>query len=321
MSPLPASLPPSLLALASQTNTPELQNIPFTNDPDCIIRNCINQLSFKLLQSPDDTSAVLSSMSLLLALGMLIATMDNNCDKERILCLPEGSLTKQLEEAIHKLIGKFNEEFSFDKHRIISSVNFFVSGFYSQNPAFARILSEHYHTEILHPSLTENAAEVATEFVSRVTEGQITKLFNNPGLVKTAMGNVLLFQGAWTKAFNESNTVEFPFYCSNGRIIKNVKMMQSKELLQFTNSGRFTAISKQLKHNGEKLNFIAIKPNTDTSINDFDSSHRDQMIQMLAEADHRKVNLMLPKIEIDKTIENLLDKIVEISGTDITSTS
>ena len=308
-------------ALVTQS-TSQTENTPNADD---IVRKCLKKLSAQLSIGPVNASHAFSQVSLEPLLGMILAAIGNS-RKEAALGLPEGSLTPALEKDIHDLFGKTSRHYASGDHPCVVSTNFLLSSLHRENPAFDRVLRESYSVETETVSC-HGVADATDDLIRKKTENQIAGIFTGmcpvmrSNMVLT-LGNVLLFKGLWSKPFDKDDTHPGKFRCADGRTIKNIQMMQLIDSVPSAEYGDFRAIAKDfITDNDLSLRFVAIQPSDPllTSIDELDNDTITVLLNLLAEAWPEKFELRIPKIEIDCTEDQLLDKLGSLLGIKLTA--
>ena len=309
-------------ALATQS-TNQSEKTPSADD---IVQKCLRKLSAELSIGPVNSSHAFSRVSLEPLLGMILAAMGDSSRKEAALGLPKGSLTPTLEKDIHDLFGKTSRRYASGDHPCVVSTNFLLSSLQRQNPAFDRVLRESYSVETETASC-QNVADATDDLIRRKTENQITGIFTEmcpimrSNMVLT-LGNVLLFKGLWSESFDKDDTQPGEFRCADDRTIKNIKMMELIDSVPSAEYGDFRAIAKDFIPDSDlSLRFVAIQPSDPllTSIDELDNDTITVLLNRLAEAWPEEFKLRIPKIEIDCTEDQLLDKLSSLLGIRLTA--
>ena len=92
------------------------------------VDRCLQKLCDQLAIRPTyKGSTAFSSVSLVPLLGMMLAAMHDSSEKELLLELPTGSLTPELEEEIHNLLGATSKRIASANNSGVFSANFLVS--------------------------------------------------------------------------------------------------------------------------------------------------------------------------------------------------
>ncbi|UYM16995.1 serpin family protein [Endozoicomonas euniceicola] len=305
--------------------------------PDCpgqleqqaneIVKHFIDKLSFELLNIRSESSTAISPVSLAPVLGMLLASMENNNDKEDVLSLASGSLTPELESEIHRSLSRFSRTHPFGNNRMVNTINFIASNWPKSNQKLTKILSEAYETQILMANKHKSVEEVADDFIEQKTNGKFTNFFkdisekNNDEGIDTAIVNLLLFQGSWQNKFDEKNTSRGRFLLADGREVTNVKMMCQPGKYQLAEKNGFSVIKKRFKpDNGDEFSLIAIKAERhgNKTIKMIDQATLENLIKAVNRVRERKINFLLPQIKIESNPINLLSHINDILSTEIT---
>ena len=295
-----------------------------------VARYLIEKTCLHLLKSglgPKPESMVISPVSIAPVLGMLLAGMEDQADKEKLLCLPSGSLTEELEAQIHRQLGAFSRANPFTNESAVATVNFLTSKYPSPSQAVIDTLQGAYHTEVQTVSQYSDIAKTTDEYVSRKTEGRITNAFGDSseterGNVMLVLGNVLNFEGFWEESFEKSKTSTDKFYCLDGSVINNVQMMHQHCNLKFADCYGFEAVAKPFhSDDGKPLNLVVIKPfrNGISSLSDLSSRVINNLIHNSTHACKQAGYLDLPRIQIKHTDRELLEKLASATGFEITS--
>ena len=288
------------------------------------VDHCVQQLGNQLLIGPGNASRSFSSASLVPVVGMMLAARDDCSKKEVILGLPKGSLTPGLEKEIHNLLGRTSRYIASGNQSAVTSANFLVSTPALENPVLNGGLRDSYSAETRVVNIDE-VAKVTNELVKQKTQGQITGVFEDceaTSNVELLLGNVLSFQGLWSKPFRKACTYPQSFHCADHQTIKNVLMMHSTEKVQHAQYGCFSAIAKNFKSDDDdqRLRFIAILPNDKNlhTIDQLDHGTISVLLNLLDRSPLEFCKLCIPRIEIDSVDDQLLDKLHAILGVQFT---
>ncbi len=295
-----------------QIHGPAVHNSDLNHcNASAIVEKCIQKLSLELIKKSENSKA-LSPASLTPVLGMLLAAMDDNNDKEKILGLPKGALTPEFEAKVHHELGKYSKNHPYDENRMIATANFIASRYQCQNEGFKQILKEAYDTNVLAITDVKNVADITDEFVTQKTQGEITSVFDSMSPAEReelmfSMGNVLTFKGMWNSAFKEDLTKPGEFHCADGRTIKDIEMMRLTDEVQCGTYNEFEIMIKDFKPDTDPLQFVAIIPNEQSgqSIKNLDVDTIDTLICLAVNSQKSKLELTLPRMEIDSKTEDL----------------
>ena len=317
---------PSIDPIPRQTVNLPATSFDVTSKASNIVKKMIDKVSLGILMTEGDKSKVVCPASLSTVIGLLLASMKDNARKAEFLGITKESLTEDLEDAIHKQLGKLCREHPFGKgpEQPIRCTSFIGCADATRDEKLDQILSEHYKTEKLY---TDNSclADVAEAFVKNRTDGKIDSLFKDySGIsreeITAILGSVFEIKCKWRDEFPEKKTAPDTFLCADGTRIHNVKMMNITEDLYFTGNNRFGAIAKEFQSvNGESLKLVLITPlrESATEINKLDNQTISNMIYHLKDQKTR-YNLKLPKIKVDDSRDSkLLEKICQIYGTNV----
>ena len=303
-----------------------------------IVKAMIGKISSKQLLEAEG-SAAHSPASLSTGLGMMLACMGDNADKEKMLGIPKGTLTPELEDEIHGILGKFSKNHPCDNimgpndDNPVVTVNGSVSRFICQNDKYPEILSKHYLAKHLlhreHPS-KKCPVDTLDEHLKAKTNNRIPCLPTgdhfvdvvNRDIIDAAICNVMEIKANWETAFSSNKTGERIFQCEDGAIIENVLMMHTTDSLQFVRNSDFKAISKDFKSaDGEHLKLVVITPSesSPTKIKDLDRQAINNLMEQLAHSPKQQVDLALPIMEIEVSNNELLEVVNKALDTDISA--
>jgi serpin B len=288
-----------------------------------IVKNLTNKLSLSLIQ--DDSSQAISATSLTTLAGMIILSMDNTADKEKMLSLAPGELTPELEAQIHNEIVEYTVKHPFTNNSNTGAANFLSSYYQFKDPELKKQLLDLYAVEQCEPTNTKNVADTIDEYITQKTSGKITNMFDNFSpqerqSIMFAMGNVIDFKGVWEKPFDKNLTKAQEFKCTNGKIITNVNMMHLTESIAFASGYGFNIILKKFTpENGNEMQFVAIVPQNQSgqTVEDLNPSIIDNLIEMARNSYTQKVNISIPQVKIDSSINTLKEKIEAVLGVSI----
>ena len=299
-----------------------------------IVETMIEKISSKLF-SVADGSAAHSPVSLSPVLGMMLASMEDNANKEKLLGIPKGSLTPELEDAIHKILGKFSKNHPCDNlvgpsdDNPVVTFNCSVSRYICQNDKYPEILSKHYLAEHLQNfDKSKCPADIIDEYVKDKTNNRIPALpidsivRADRKTINAILCNVMEIKANFEAAFSSDETEARMFQCEDGTIIENVLMMHTTESFHFVKHRHFKAISKDFKSvDGEQLKLVVIMPTkfSSTKIQDLDRRTINNLMNELAYSPKQEIDLALPKMNIEVTNNNLLKIVNRALDSDISA--
>ena len=288
-----------------------------------IVKNLTNKLSLSLIQ--DDSSQAISATSLTTLAGMIILSIDNIADKEKMLGLAPGELTPELEVQIHKEIAEYTVKHPFTNNSNTGAANFISSYYQFKDPELKKQLLDLYAVEQCEPTSAKNVADTIDEYITQKTNSKITNMFDHLSSegrkeVMFAMGNVIDFKGVWEKSFDKNLTKAQKFQCADGKIITNVNMMHLTENIAFASGYGFNIILKDfISESGNKMQFVAIVPQnqSDQTVEKLTPLIIDSLIEIARNSYKQKVNITIPQIKIDSSINTLKGKIEATLGVSI----
>ena len=301
---------------------------------DDIVKRVIEKISSKLF-SVANGSAAHSPASLSSVLGMMLASMEEYADKEKMLGIPNGSLTPELEDEIHKVFGKFSINHPCDNvvgpsdDNPVVTFNCSVSRYICQNDKYPETLSKHYLAEHLQDfDKSKCPADIIDEHVKAKTNNRIPALPIDKVVcadrddISAILCNVLEIKAKWETAFSSDQTDVRMFQREDGAIIRNVRMMNTTDSFHFVKNRHFKAISKDFKSaDGEKLKLVVITPTkfSFTKIKDLDRWTINSLMNQLAESSEQEVRLSLPIMKIEVINDDLLTVINRALDTHISA--
>ena len=301
---------------------------------DDIVETMIEKISSKIFLEAAG-SAAHSPASLSPVLGMMLATMGDNADKEKMLGIPNGSLTPELENEIHSVLGEFSRNHPCDNvvgpsdDNQVVTFNCSVSRYICQNDKYPKILSEHYLAE--HLQNFDNSkcpADIIDKHVRDKTNNRIPALPIDKAVcadrktINAILCNVMEIKANWEEGFSSDETEARMFQCEDGTIIENVLMMHTTESFHFVKNRHFKAISKDFKSvDGEQLKLVVIMPTkfSSTKIQDLDRRTINKLMNKLAFSPKQEIDLALPKMNIEVTNNNLLKIVNRALDSDIST--
>ena len=303
-----------------------------------IVETMIEKISSKQFLEAEG-SAAHSPTSLSTVLGIMLACMRDNAIKEKMLGIPKGTLTPELEDEIHGILGKFSRNHPCDNivgpndDNPVVTVNGSVSRFICQNDKYPEILSKHYLAEHLlhreHPSkkcpvdtLDDHLKAKTNNRISCLPTGDEPVDAVKRHIIDAVICNIMEIKANWETVFSPDITLERMFQCEDGAIIQNVLMMHTTDSLPFVKNSDFKAISKDFKSaDGEHLKLVVITPSefSPTKIKDLDRQAINNLMEQLAHSPKQKVDLALPKMEIEVSNNKLLEVVNKALDTDISA--
>ncbi len=321
---------PPIYSVQAQASGSADQSVCGNLQAEYIVKTMIEKISSSLMLKGKGSVAC-SPVSITAVLGMMLASMGDNCDKEKLLGIPNGSLTPELENEIHQLLGKFSRSHSCDNamglnnnHQIVN-FNLIVSNEHGFDEQYLQMLYEYYLAEKLADNHM-NESEIIDAYVQSKTNDKITMLFDGESKsdrysAKVILCNVMDIKANWETAFSPDSTFLGSFQREDGSIVNNVWMMRITENLPTVTHHGFKALSKDFKsENGEELKLVVIRPAAfnPIKIKDLNRLIINEIMNKLASCSSKeKVQLTLPKMAIESSDNKLNEKISQALNTDI----
>lgn len=220
---------------------------------------------FKTVASEETQNLMLSPLSASTALTMLL----NGCHSQtfeqiRDMLGYEGLTQEEINESYNSLIGQL---LTIDPEIQLSLANsvWYRQDFYVK-PGFLGTMDSSFQAEMgaLDFSLP-SALETINNWAKDNTNGKIPKVLNeiDPNMVMFLM-NALYFKGNWTYQFKEDETIDQPFYSTDGSAV-DVKMMRN--LVPARMYGGNGATSVELPYGQQNFAMIIVLP--DEPLNEF----------------------------------------------------
>lgn len=300
---------------------------------DEVVKTMIDKISSTVFLKGEG-STTFSPVSITPVLGMMLASMGDNRDKEKLLGIPEGSLTPELEVEIHQKLGEFSRSHPYNDAKdpnddtTVATCNFSVSDYHTPDEQYQKIISEHYLAQKPEDS-DKNVADITDDFVRDKTNNRITTLFD--GLteserhrVKAVLGNVMEIKAIWEMAFSPDDTHRESFMCEDGKVIENVSMMDITGDFPIAMRHGFAATSKKfMSVDGKQLELVVITP-IEISASKIENLLHDrstitELMDQLSHAPNERIKLVLPKMEISSSDDELLQTINDALNIDITA--
>ena len=169
-------------------------------------------------------------------------------------------------------------------------------------PGFLDILAENYGAGLRPLDFTkapEQSRITINDWVSEQTEGRIEDLIPQGlihSLTRLVLTNAIYFNAAWQYPFEESMTMDGPFYLLEGSKI-TVPVMQQTENFGYTDGEGYQAV--ELPYDGRELSMVILLPRKD-NFKQFEGSLDYQLVAPLIKAlEYQRVNLTMPKFEFE----------------------
>jgi len=109
---------------------------------------------------------------------------------------------------------------------------------YKLNPEFASVAKNSFGAEVA--PLTSNSANDINQWVSKATNGKISKIIDKIDNAKMILCNAIYFKGLFEHAFDEKETKQDKFQSERGSI--DVQMMHQKRKFQYKETDSYQAV-------------------------------------------------------------------------------
>lgn len=259
-------------------------------------------------QEEKDTNIFISPLSVAYALAMTYNGADGTTKEAMEETLELSGLT--IEEINTSFKNLMNALMTLDDQVILTIANsiWYRDDFYVE-PDFISVNEEYYNAEVAALDFSDPAAVTTiNNWVADHTNNKITEIiqFIPPETVMYLI-NAIYFKGIWKYEFDESNTVEKPFFTESGEAITCSAMVQQSEFCYMKND-LFEAI--ELPYGKENFSMIILLPDQSKTVDDIieslDNSTWNAWMSALSDKVEVKVSLPKLKVEYEKELKNIL---------------
>ena len=144
------------------------------------------------------------------------------------------------------------------------------------------------------------SAEQVNGWCSEKTHGKITKILDELNAdIEMILLNAVYFKGEWKNKFSEKLTTKKAFY-NKGTEMEEIDTMTKLSLFSYYEDNKIQAI--ELPYAEDNMTAIIILPREDNDINKYISlleSNQDSLTDLIKKLRNTKVNLELPKFELE----------------------
>lgn len=232
-----------------------------------------------------------SSAYFVLSMGANGAAGETLKDFEKVLGQPLDALNTNNE----RLIKALEESSSEDK---VSTANgLWIKNTLKPSADFLKASKDYYSAEVFNSDFTD-AMEQVNAWVAQKTENKIPEMLSEPPTEEVMLLiNALYFKGSWRENFSPEKTAERSFYKEDGTQLQVPFMNREFDYAYYIKSD--TAEGIKLYYQGGQ-SFVALRPADGKSIGDFvKSMEADTVTTLIEKGEGKKVNLFLPKFEVD----------------------
>lgn len=266
--------------------------------------------------SPKDENVVVSPLSAQILLSMLANTTKADATCEITDALGCSDLNA-LNSISLKYITELPKVHNYVKMALANAV--WYDDKYTINPVFAQTLSDYYNSTPSGRDFSDPQPVVdeINRWCAENTNGLIDNIINDiPAETVALLANALYFKDQWCLPFDEEATVNGNFNGATG--ICSAKMMNTKELLSYTEGADFQAVNKMLSG---LFSVWFVLPTESISVDDFMQQFNPEVLNAPTVRD-ALVDLTLPRFSYtsDKIdLNNALTKLGITSILQITS--
>ncbi|MBQ6065111.1 MAG: serpin family protein [Prevotella sp.] len=286
-----------LLLTALSANGQETKEIELSDAEHAMVR-ANNDFAINLLrEARDETSQVLSPLSITYALGMINNGAAGKTQREINGVLGFGEAGA---DAINAFCRKMlTESAEVDKDtKVLIANNIYVNQDFELQAPFVQKALDYYdatpETRDFHDGQTMG---VINQWASDHTEGMIKEVLNedsfNPDAISYLL-NAIYFNGGWVFEFDPANTREEPF---NGG--SDVFMMWQKSLFEYDENDTYQVVHLPYGNGSYKMSVFL--PRKGKSIEDVLERMKGNELMLMGGS--ANVDLKLPRMEIETHIE------------------
>ncbi len=258
----------------------------------------------QVVENDDASNIFISPTSIALALSMTYNGAEGETKTAFETTLSKQGLTREeINQSYKALINALK---SVDPRVILEIANsiWYREGF-DVLPEFINLNTKYYNAEVSSLDFASaEAPSVINGWVDDKTHGLIEKIIDNisPDVVMYLI-NAIYFKGMWKYEFDETKTVEAPFYLKDGRTVSN-DFMNQKITVPYLANEKFRIT--ELPYGQGNYSMVILLPNEGYSTADIVSQlTSENWNQWMGSLYERELNISLPKLKF--SYKNLLN--------------
>ena len=250
-----------------------------------------------------------SPFSLDVALGMFTNAMDGNTLTQLLKTMNlEGFTVDDLNDYYQTMLKGIKEA---DDQVVFSSANsFWHHLWFTPLESYANKLKS-YDADIyaINPGNAEEAAKAINDWVSDKTKGKIPTIITKEQMREFiwALINAIYYKGGWKYEFAEGMTINHPFTTESGETKQIDTMRMTNSFPHQSYDGYGVAL---LPYNDGAFDFFVVLPDKNVDINKVIDKFQ---FEDLLVSDYHKLNVEMPKFEVENTNSELLDYLNQLN--------
>ena len=254
-------------------------------------------------------NVLFSPFSLDVALGMFTNAMDGNTLTQLLKTMNlEGFTVDDLNDYYQTMLKGIKEA---DDQVVFSSANsFWHHLWFTPLESYANKLKS-YDADIyaINPGNAEEAAKAINDWVSDKTKGKIPTIITKEQMREFiwALINAIYYKGGWKYEFAEGMTINHPFTTESGETKQIDTMRMTNRFPHQSYDGYGVA---RLPYNDGAFDFFVVLPDKNVDINKVIDKFQ---FEDLLISDYHKLNVEMPKFEVENTNSELLDYLNQLN--------
>ena len=248
---------------------------------------------------------VISPLSIEFVLGMINYGSQGKSSDE--ICLALGYGYDEKENIAEYASSLNNQLVELDKSTLLYSANgVYISDKYHFKDYYKKGANEYYSANTMELNFSDaHAQKTINENIKEKTHSKIPNAIKhlNSG-VEALFLNAIYFEGQWSSKFDNKNTKEHPFITEAGDVRK-VSLMNQKQDFRYYKSGSFATVF--LPYGNGAFNMVIVLPDKGYSVQSIiEEMNSESWNKLISKADHKEVDLYIPKFKIEYTNDNLI---------------
>lgn len=308
-------------AINAPLTLPNVLSLPKDDFESAQLRFALSLFKESVAMREDNSSALLSPLSVAMALLMLAngAEGEARTELETILGLETDTLNARMKAHTDSLLER-----NLATLRIANSI-WLKDGAVTPDAEFEARVRDYLGAEIFNRPFDDATKEEINAWVKKYTDGMIDSIIEEIDSDAAAyLINALVFDGAWSSGYSEDMITKEKFYAYGGSIFKT-DMLRSKEY-RFLNDGKATGFIKG--YNGD-YSFVALLPNEGVDLYDYIAAlDASTLYSLISNPAITKVNTGIPtfqyenKVKLNDTLramglEYLFEGAAEVGGGEV----
>ena len=254
-------------------------------------------------------NVLFSPFSLDVALGMFANAMDGNTLTQLLKTMNlEGFTVDDLNDYYQTMLKGIKEA---DDQVVFSSANsFWHHLWFSPIESYANKLKSYdANVYAINPGNAEEAAKAINDWVSDKTKGKIPTIITKEQMREFiwALINAIYYKGGWKYEFAEGMTINHPFTTESGETKQIDTMRMTNSFPHQSYDGYGVA---RLPYNDGAFDFFVVLPDKNVDINKVIDKFQ---FEDLLVSDYHKLNVEMPKFEVENTNSELLDYLNQLN--------